>query len=937
MPADGQTDDAAPLLDREPELTAIAATVSAARESGAVLLIEGPAGIGKSALLGAVSAAAASATTVATARGADLERGFSFGVMIALLGALVETARGEGGADELLGGAAGLARPLFERGAADAGGDPFPMLHGLHWLCANLAERRPLALCVDDLQWADPESLRALAYLSARLAELPLLIAGTVRTGEPDAEQGLLAEIGRGPVTRTLTPAPLGRAAVAALTARALGDDGAAGAAERIRIASGGNPLFVGELLRAAREGAAGGEEPATPEAIVALVERRVARQPDAVRATACALALLGDGARADEIGALTGLGTDATLTSLDRLAAAELTARRSPTEFVHPVLREAVLAGIPPGERIATHHRAAEILREADPARAAAHLTGGDPPTPCGAPWAAGLLRSAADDARRRGGSATAVRYLRHALDEPCDDDERRAVLLELGTIEAQARDPLALAHLEQAAALAADPVDHARVALAYGDALFYFAALERCAEVCRAAIERLHDADRELWLALEATALNAEALLGVHRQRPGSLAAEAGAASTPGERAVLVHVVTDLAARGELDAARVRQLGHRALAAGKLLDEVGAASPVYIYAGTALAWVDDFATVIELTTRGLELGRATGSRMTVAYALALRAGTALRAGDLVAAEADAEMVVDELAEADPMAYAVALAWWLEALIERGEVAAARAALDRSGLTGPLPELGTILYLMLARASLARAEGDVAAALAEYEEVGERAERARCTAPGACDWRSRAALALMELGEEARAREHAREEVARARRAAAPRALAIALRAQALTAAAPAERLALLDEAAAVSAPSGARLEHARVLVDRGAAAHVAGRDDARALIEEGMDLAHRCGAHALVERALDALRATGARPRRPRVRGADALTPQERRVAGLAAAGQTNREIAEALFLTRRTVETHLSNAYRKLDIASRDALPAALGVEV
>ncbi len=926
MPAE----NLAPLLDRERELTAIAATVEATRKAGGVLLIEGPAGIGKSALLDALTTAARPSATVATARGADLDRGFAFGVMLALLGPPVEAARADGRADDLFAGAAGLARPLFERGGAGSGGDPFPMLHGLHWLCANLAERHPLVLCVDDLQWADAESLRFLAYLSARLAELPLLIAGAVRTGEPDVDSDLLAELARAPGTVTIAPRPLGQEAVATLVARTLGGDGAEREAERIHVASGGNPLFVGELLRAAR----GDEVVTAPQAIVALVERRVAGQDEAVRAGARALALLGDSARADEIGSLTGLGTDAALTALDELAAAELTARDAPTRFVHPVVREAVLAGLPAGERIRMHRRAAEILRESDPARAASHLTGGDPPTVSGERWAAPLLRQAATEARARGGSATAARYLRHALEEPCPDAERRAILLELGTIEAQARDPRALEHLERAAALADDPIEHGRIALALGNALFYFAALEQCAQICRAAIERLAGADRELWLALEATALNAEALLGVNRERPGRLAAEVGAAATPGERAVLVHVVADLASRGDVDAARVRELGQRALAGGRLFDEVGAASPVYIYAGTALAWVDDLATVIELTTRGLERGRTTGSRMTVAYALALRAGTSLRAGDLPATEADAEMVVDELAEADPMAYAVALAWWLEALVERGDLAGARAALDRSGLTGPLPDLGTIFYLMLARAALAQAEGDVAAAVAEYEEVGRRTARASCVAPGACSWRSRAGLALLELGEAERARALTAEELALARHAASPRALAIALRAHARTAADPAEGLALLDEAAAVSAPSGARLEHARVLVDRGTAAHAAGRDDARTLIEEGMDLAHRCGADALVERALGALRETGARPRRPRVSGAAALTPQERRIATLAAGGATNREIAEALFLTRRTVETHLSNAYRKLRIASRDALSGALG---
>jgi DNA-binding CsgD family transcriptional regulator len=850
--------------------------------------------------------------------------------VLALLGGPVAAARRNDGASELFSGAAGLARPLFESGIQDVGGDPFPVLHGLHWLCANLAERRPLVLCVDDLQWVDGESLRFLAYLSERVSELPLLLVASLRTGEPVTDPEAIAAIAGSTGALVLAPRPLGREAIAELTAGALGEESEA---DRILAQSGGNPLFAVELLRAAQTAPGSGGPSPAPEAIVALVKRRVAREPEETRIVARALAVLGAGGRPGEVAALAGLDLEPTLAALDRLVAAELSVAERPTEFLHPVLTEAILADVGPGALIGLRHHAAEIVREADVTRAAAHLAAVEPPTPTGSPWAAGVLVDAAAEARARGGSATAVAYLRQALEEPLDDDRRRAVLLELGSIEAQSRDPAGLEHLEQASALAGEPIEHGRIALALGDALFYFAALERCAKVCRAAIDRLDGADRELWLALEATALNAEALLGVTRDRPGQLADEVGGGRTPGERAVLVHVLADLVARGETERDGVLELARRAVADGRLLDEVGAASPVYIYAGTVLAWVDEFETVVELTTRGLERGRATGSRMTVAYALALRAGARLRAGDVTAAETDAEMVVDELAEADPMAYAVALAWWLEALVERGDVDAARAALDRSGLTGPLPELGTIFYLLLARASVLRAEGDIEGALREYEEVGRRTALAHCPSPAACDWRTRAALAHIQLGQRDRALALADEEVTLARQAASPRALAIALRGRALCAEDPVELLALLDEAAAVAAHSGARLEHARIQVDRGAAAHAVAREDARPLLEEGMDLAHRCGADALVERALEALRATGARPRRPRVSGVAALTPQERRITTLAAAGNSNREIAEALFLTRRTVETHLSNAYRKLGITTREELPRAL----
>jgi DNA-binding CsgD family transcriptional regulator len=92
-------------------------------------------------------------------------------------------------------------------------------------------------------------------------------------------------------------------------------------------------------------------------------------------------------------------------------------------------------------------------------------------------------------------------------------------------------------------------------------------------------------------------------------------------------------------------------------------------------------------------------------------------------------------------------------------------------------------------------------------------------------------------------------------------------------------------------------------------------------------------MELAHRCGATPLTARAREELLATGARPRRVMRTGVDALTPSELRVARMAAEGMTNREIAQTLFVTLRTVQVHLTHTFRKLDISTRDQLPAQL----
>jgi DNA-binding CsgD family transcriptional regulator len=126
----------------------------------------------------------------------------------------------------------------------------------------------------------------------------------------------------------------------------------------------------------------------------------------------------------------------------------------------------------------------------------------------------------------------------------------------------------------------------------------------------------------------------------------------------------------------------------------------------------------------------------------------------------------------------------------------------------------------------------------------------------------------------------------------------------------------------------------SPGRLEHAYALTDLGAALRRGNRrTEARDQLRSGLELAQRCGATRLAERAHEELVAAGARPRRLVMSGVESLTPSERRTAALAAEGLTNKEIAQTLFVTPRTVEMHLSNAFRKLDIATRTQLPAAL----
>ncbi|MCW2986397.1 MAG: transcriptional regulator, LuxR family, partial [Conexibacter sp.] len=161
-----------------------------------------------------------------------------------------------------------------------------------------------------------------------------------------------------------------------------------------------------------------------------------------------------------------------------------------------------------------------------------------------------------------------------------------------------------------------------------------------------------------------------------------------------------------------------------------------------------------------------------------------------------------------------------------------------------------------------------------------------------------------------------------------------APRSLGLALRAAALVEDDGEQGLVLLAEAERILEHGPSTLALAHVLVSRGAALRRAGRrTDAQPPLRRGLELADRIAATPLADTARAELRATGARPRRAATTGADALTPTEQRVARLAAQGLTSAQIAQALFVTPRTIQTHLTHTYRKLDITSRRQLPAAL----
>jgi DNA-binding CsgD family transcriptional regulator len=224
-------------------------------------------------------------------------------------------------------------------------------------------------------------------------------------------------------------------------------------------------------------------------------------------------------------------------------------------------------------------------------------------------------------------------------------------------------------------------------------------------------------------------------------------------------------------------------------------------------------------------------------------------------------------------------------------------------------------------------------AQGQIPAALTAMLECGRHQDAAGIVNPAFTPWRSHAALAHLSLGHLSEAVELAEQELDLSRRWGTPRTIGVSLRCLGLVRGGR-EGTELLTEAVTELERSPARTELARTLGDLGVALVRDGyRDTGQETLRRGLGLAEQCGANGLAAQIRDALRGTGARPRRPRAAGHPVLTPSEYQVASKAALGQTNREIAQLLFVTPRTVEIHLTSAYRKLGIPGRRQLREAL----
>jgi DNA-binding SARP family transcriptional activator/DNA-binding CsgD family transcriptional regulator len=900
------------LVDRDSELARIDCILADSTQAhGSVLLFEGPAGIGKTRLLIETrNRAEAQQAIVLTARGSQLEQQFAFGAVRQLFEPLLRDQRDA----DLLAGAAEAARAVFDNSpnsAVSLGDGVFNALHGLYWLTANTAGRRPLVLCVDDLQWCDTGSLRFFAYLARRLEGMPVVLATTLRTGEDYEEAALIAEVHNDPATVVMRPGPLSLEGVGDLVRNRLGADADQRFIAACHRTTSGNPLLLRQVLRALeadkiRPDASHADTVTAigSRAIASLVLMRLARLPTQAATVARAIAILGDKSELPTVAQLCELSEQETASAVADLVRTELIRDEYPLSFVHPLIRDAIYNDVPAGLRQLHHDRAARALHavKAPVEKVAAHLL----QVPVrGDQWVVDVLRKAGGIAADRGAPEGAASYLKRALAEPPPDDQRTTMLLQLGAVESLRDGYSAARHLREAYNRMPNGAERAAVAQALAQVLVF--AGDR-GDAARFAHDAALATDLSLTDARQGL-VGLERIAGYMHGLDPALWETAVAeldGEGPGSRRLAAALSWETAVRSG-SRERAVELAEFALRDGLLQEH-----------DTGLLWV---VAAVVLDMADVDLGTfwsdcwaralAQGSLFSILAVHLWWGNQSWRAGDLREAEALLNVANEQSREwGSNVGIPYCDSYVIHTMIARGHLDRARLYVE---VTRPRERIGDGARLCKqAETRLLIAEGRYAEALALTDELAD--VMSYVTNPIHRHWHRHRAGALAGLGRRDEALEHARESVRRAREWGAPRQVGLQLGKLGVVEGAAGEDT--LREAIAVLTPTKGRVELAR------AQYHLAGllgpSAEARALLHQSFDLADACAADGLrrdVEQRLEQWGEPARESTRPH------LTSLEKRIARMAVEGADDREIAQSLFLTRRAVEVALADIRHRI----------------
>ncbi|WHT20337.1 AAA family ATPase [Crossiella sp. CA-258035] len=900
------------LVGRAVELNAVDELLSLAHAGhGTSALLRGPAGAGKSALLRAVLARARAAGDLVLAASADRwEADFPLCLLRQLFSERLlsnELDWGRQLTSVSAGGRAGVpAAAVRSLGRHETRYLPYDAVDELYRVAVGLSEQRPLVIAVDDLHWADAASARWLAYLLRRIGGERVLVLGT--TAPADVWPADLA----GRFAHHIVLDGLSIPDVTTIAGAMLGVPVAEGVGAACHAATAGNPFLVHALLRGLRQSGT----PPTVSTVRALLERPpgeivswlrlvLAELGPGASELAGTLATLGEEVELDLAGAIRGLPADRAARLADALTEAGLLHwRGDQVALRQPLVRAAAAADLSQEARQHVHGGAARLLhaRGAGAERVGAELLRAGP---LGESWAAQVLELAATEAVAAGRTGHAVRYLRAALREQLDHRQRAAILVRLGSALSHLDVAGAVAALRRALTVSADPVQRKEIARQLAGLLCLSRRHEDGLRVLTEVREQCADP------AVAEALLVGEALLALLHS------STAATRLTPQPERELPPVLWCV----------------RAVLAGTDRDRVRDWALASLAPATALALTIAGANEAAAGQAELLFEQASSPADT-AFALAVRTEVGYRLGRLTQCREDARACLNTLVRFGPRyahGLAVTAATRLaDTLAETGDVEGAHRLFEEVLAADNLPGGLAGAWLLAGRGRLRIATGAAAEGVEDLLCAGRRLDAWRMSNPAVVPWRSGAAIGLAALGRLGTAKALAMEELALARSWGSPQAIGAALRVSGVLARGSAA-VELLREAARVLAEAQAPLEQARALADLGTALRKTNQlAEAREQLRLAGALAQQCGATVVDRRIRAELRVSGARPRRQAHSGLESLTPTELRVTNLAALGLSNREIAARLFVVRRTVELHLSSAYRKLGISSRTELP-------
>lgn len=907
------------LIERDAETATLGRLLDRARGGhGDLVAVEAPPGMGKSRLLWHLrDVAHRDGWRTLEMRATPMSPAIGYGVLRDWFGLLAH--RHHAGEHPFDGPGAALAE--LADGTSRPLGD---LVYGVRWVLEDLCADGPLLLLVDDLQWADPGSLKALDLLAPAIQQLPCLLAYAVRTGEQPSDPESVARLRE--VSRVLQPSPLSVEGVAAMLETHRLDPAQA---PRIHTVTGGVPLFVGEVI------ATGGDE--VPESLVGSITGRLQRLSPTALATASAVAILGDQAATGAVAELAGIPPATVVQDLALLTTAQLADRENGHhQLRHPLIADAVLASISAADIADLHARCADVLarRGAPRTVVAGHLlltTPGDDPDTRTRLTEQGRHALAAGEPER------AQRYFDRALAEgPVTAAEIPLLSSAAAALAARGEITAAQETWRRARSLTEDPEILATLQAAAGDALL-IAGEHAQAQATFGAIADTVSPDTHAGHVLTSRMVFTGLLTGMParelREQFDRLMGEPDDNATPDQRVALAAAAS-LRVAGPGTADEARDLALRAIDRGALFEHATADGTAVFMAGCSLIWSSALEEADRALSRAMEEARGRGSVLEYANAAACRGTARARMGLTAEAQMDFEATLEQRPHGWNAGLGFVVAGLVESHIARGDLERTlpwRSTLDRS--SGERTLQGA--YALHALGDIAAAHGDHDTAARRYAEVGRQLHLSLDN-PAVLPWRAGRALALIRLGNGREAVDLARENAARAESFGAAYTLAQALRT--LAAVDPtADRIALLRRALGVlggvpadrlAAQVAADLAGMLILLENaGASQEVVG------LLRRAESFAQSRGLRPLEERVRRLLDRIGESANRPAAEALTLLTPSERRVADLTATGLTNRQVAQELFVTVKAVEWHLSNVYRKLGIHSRNELPTLL----